>query len=107
MVIHLPDFDERVADRRSGGAEDAPAEVCNFSDGRCQSVIDNDKVIIGVEREIDGVERPFGLTRGLRELLGEGSWKPQPGGTKGEVAYEAAAGWVLVIHVRRLQFTDS
>ena len=60
-----------------------------------------------VESEIDGVERPFGLTRGLRELLGEGSWKPQPGGTKGEVAYEAAAGWVLVIHVRRLQFTDS
>ena len=72
-------------------------ELGNRADRCRQSVVDDDEFVVRVEWKIDGVERPFGLIRGMRERLREGTRNLKPGSAEGDGANEAAAGWVLVI----------
>ena len=53
------------------GVEDPAGQVGDLADGRGDAVVDDDQVVVGVERQLVGVERPLGQRRGAGELLGE------------------------------------
>src|SRR5439155_18236008 len=57
VVVHLPDLDECVADGLSFGVQDTSFEVGDLTDGGVECVVDNDVVVVGVEREVIGVGR--------------------------------------------------
>ena len=61
--VALPDLDDGVADRVALGVEDAAGQVRDLADGRRDGVVDDDQVVVGVERQLVGVERPLGLAR--------------------------------------------
>src|SRR6185369_4665121 len=73
IAVALPDFDEGVPDGIAAAIQDAAAQVSDFADGRGEAVIDDDEVIIGVERQFVRVKRAFGLGGRAQELLGEGA----------------------------------
>jgi len=91
-AVALPDFDEGVADGLAVWAEDAAAEPCDLADGWGGGVVDDEEIVIGVERERVRVERAFGLGRRLEEGFGEGAGDgPEGGGSGGGAAEEVAA----------------
>ncbi len=49
--------------------------MCNLSDRRCQFVIDNDQIVIRIERKFIRIERPLGLRR-CRNQIGKNTWRP-------------------------------
>lgn len=61
--VDLPDFDGGVSDRRAAQVEHAAAEVRDLAHGRAEPVGEHDQVVVGVEREGDWIEGPFGLPR--------------------------------------------
>ena len=66
VVVHLPDFDQGVADGRAARIEDAAAQVGDLADGRSDAVVDDDQVVVRVERQVIRIERAFGLPRRAR-----------------------------------------
>ena len=107
VVVALPDFDERVADRRALHVEDLAREVGDGADGGGDRVVDDDQVVVGVERQLVGVERPLGLIGRLRQRLGErpadgvrahsqraGSKEETTAGQDGGVAHGSDLAWV-------------
>src|SRR5262245_1562654 len=71
IVVTLPDFYDGVLDGASIGAENPPAQVGDFADGRRDRIVDNQQVVVGIQRQVIGVERPFGLRRRANQLLRE------------------------------------
>ena len=71
LGVALPDLDQGVADRVALGVEDPAGQVGDLADGRGDAVVDDEQVVVGVERELVRVERPLGLGRGAGQLLGE------------------------------------
>ena len=71
MVVHLPDLDGRVSDGTASPVEYAAAQARDRSHRRSDGVIDDQQVIVRVERHLVGVERAFGLRRRLNKLFGE------------------------------------
>ena len=71
MAVDLPDLDEGVADRVAPGVEDPAAQVGDLADGRRDAVVDDQQVVVGVERQLVGIERPLGLGRRPDQLVGE------------------------------------
>ena len=70
-VVALPDFHERIAHRVALRIEDAPAHVSNLADCGSDRVIDDDEIVIRIERQMVRVKRPLRLRRRARELLGK------------------------------------
>ena len=70
--IALPDFDDGVTNRLAVRVEDPPRQVRDLADGLGDAVVDDQQVVVRVERQPVGVERPLRLPRGERELLGVG-----------------------------------
>jgi hypothetical protein len=68
-AIHLPDFHERAAHGLSTGAEDASGEIGDFANGGRDGVVDNQQVIIGIERHLIGIVRTFGEARRSHQLV--------------------------------------
>ena len=73
LAIDLPDLDDGVADRVAFRIEQAAGEVGDLADGGGDAVVDDEKIVVGIEWEVGGVERTFGLFGGERELFGEGT----------------------------------
>jgi len=76
IVVGLPDFDDRVPNRFAMGSENLPTQVSHLTHPRRQAVVQHQQIIVGVERQLVGIERPLGL-RGspgqlLREEAGDG-----------------------------------
>ena len=69
IVIALPDLNQRVADRFPARVEHTPTEPGYFADGRCDSIIDDEQVVIRVEREFVRVKRTLGQAWGSREFF--------------------------------------
>jgi hypothetical protein len=88
LVVHLPDFDERVAEWRAGRVEDTAREVRDFTHGGRDRIVDDQQVVVGVERQAVRVERPFGQGRGLGEFLGENPGSQPAGTCKGDSLQE-------------------
>lgn len=90
IFIDLPDFDEGVADGLAVLVEDAAAEPGDLADSRRGGIVDDDEVVIGIEREFIGVERSFGLAGGFYQFLGEQAGNSKEGGAEGERVEETA-----------------
>ena len=58
-MIHLPDFDDGILDRVALGIEYVPSHVRDLTYGRGDRVIDNDEVVVRIQRQLLGIERPF------------------------------------------------
>ena len=70
-VVALPDFHERIAHRVALRIENAPAHVSNLADGGSDRVIDDDEIVIRIERQMVRVKRPLRLRRRSDELFGK------------------------------------
>ena len=90
VVIHLPDFHEGIADGITASIEDAPAQVCYFPDGWSNSVVNNDQIIVRIERQVIRIERPFGLARGAHQLFGEGARDREERSSEAQAAEKTA-----------------
>ena len=73
VSIDLPDFNERISDRPAGRVEQLARQVSNFPDGRREVVVNNDQIIVGIERQMVGIERALGLMRSEGEGFGKGA----------------------------------
>ena len=85
VMIDLPDFHQRVADRLALRIGHPPAEVRHAAQGGGEAIVQDDEVIVGIQREIDGVKRPLGLLRGERESFRERAGHPEPRSPEGEI----------------------
>jgi len=70
--------------------------VRDLTDRGCNAIIYDDEVVVGIERQVVGIKRPFRLTRRERELFGEEAAK-QAGraerrGSESHAAKKKAAG---------------
>ena len=71
VVIALPNFDERVLDWVAAGAQDPTAQVRNLADSRREAVVDDDQIVVGVERKVIRIEGAFSLPGRADQLFGE------------------------------------
>ena len=90
-VIALPDFHERIANRRAAGVEDASAEIRDFADRGRERVVHDEQIVVGIEREVIRVKWPFGLRRCVEEFLGECAGDGEEREAKSAPGEEAAA----------------
>ena len=89
LVVHLPDFHERVANRLTARVQNPSAEVGDVTKSRRDAIIDDDEVVIGVERQVVGIERPFRLARRAHEFISEESGNGEKRGSETQAANEA------------------
>src|SRR5580704_14603448 len=57
VVIDLPDFDQCIANRIAAGVEDFAAEVSHVTHGRRDRIVDDEQIVVRVERQMIGIER--------------------------------------------------
>ena len=57
--VALPDLDGRIPHGAPGRAQDAAGQVRDLADGRGDVIVDDDQVVVGIERQLVRVERPF------------------------------------------------
>ena len=51
----------------------------DLADGRSDAVVDDDQVVVGVERQLVGIKRPFFTPGSARELIGEQATRREQG----------------------------
>ena len=90
VAVALPDLDDGVADRVALGVEDPAAQVRDLADRRGDRVVDDQQVVVGVERELGRVVRPLVLVRGAGQLLGEGASGREGGCASARCSYESS-----------------
>jgi hypothetical protein len=71
VIVGLPDLDQRISHRLAMLVEDASGQPGDLADGRRDAVVHDDQVVVGIERELVGIERTLGLLRRARQSLGE------------------------------------
>ena len=71
FVIDLPDLDECVANGAATRIQDSARQMGDLTHGRRDRIIDDQQVVIGVEREFVGIKRAFGLGRRAYQFLGK------------------------------------
>lgn len=71
--IRLPNFDYRISDRTSRGSFYRTAEMSDLTDCGRDLIVDDDEIVIGVERKLIGVERPLRLPGRFGQRLREGA----------------------------------
>jgi hypothetical protein len=71
VIIDLPDFNDCVADRSSCRAKNTTREVRNLPGGRCDGVVYEEQIIIGIGRKFVGVEWTLCLPRSANEFFGK------------------------------------
>src|SRR5262249_2487196 len=69
--VALPDLDHRVPNRLTAYRQHPAGKVRDFAYGRRDGVVDDDQVVIGVERQLVRVERPFGHPGSAGKLFGK------------------------------------
>jgi hypothetical protein len=84
----MPDLDDGIANRIAFEVEDAAAQVRDLADGRRDGAVDDEQVVVRVERHLVGVERPLGLGGCAGEFLGEQARRGEGGGPQGAGAQE-------------------
>src|SRR6266511_5600129 len=90
-VVALPNFDDCVPNRFACGTEDSSAHVGNLAHARSQRVVDDDQIVVGIERQMIWVERAFGLTWRENQLLRERTWHGEKCCSKPDTLEELAA----------------
>ena len=73
VVIHLPDFNDRIADRFSHRTESPSSEVRDLSHSGRDGVVDDQQVIVSVQGERVRIERAFSLPWRSSQFFGKRS----------------------------------
>src|SRR5262249_13087482 len=89
LAVDLPDFDERVAYGFAGFAQYASGQVRDFSDGRSDRVIDDEEIVVRVERHLIRIKRSFPGAGSLGESFGKKTWRGECRSTEDETTYES------------------
>ena len=55
------------------------------------AVVDDEQIVVGIERQLIGIKRAFGLRRRERERFGKGAGRGEEGGGEAKSRQEAAA----------------
>src|SRR5436190_6120510 len=71
VVIHLPDFNQRIANRIAAAIQNAPGEMGNLAGCRSEGVIHQDQIIIRIKGQFVGIKRSFCLARCAQQFLSE------------------------------------
>ena len=90
VIVHLPDLDQSVADRVSAGVQNLTAQVGYLAHGWRDGVVDDEQIVVGVERQMVGIKRPFRLPRRTHELFGKGAGLGVAGKNKRDAGGEQA-----------------
>src|SRR5262245_19791845 len=90
-AVHLPNLDESIPDRIAVRIEQPPAQVCHFTDRWRDRVINNQQIIIRIQREFVRIKWSFLHSSRSREFLCKGSANHQGGAGKCEASKEIAA----------------
>jgi hypothetical protein len=59
VLVALPDLDDGIAQRLALGVEELAGEMRDLADGRRNCVVDDQQVVVGVERELRREEGPL------------------------------------------------
>ena len=59
--------------------------------GGSKRVVDDDQVVVRVQRQMVGIKWAFGLPGRAHQFLGESSWNSEQSGAEGQLAQKAAA----------------
>ncbi len=89
--LHLPDLDQRIADGRAPRVKDSATEVGYLTGRRGERVVDDDQIVVRVQRQMVGIKWAFGLPRRAHQFLGESSGNSEQRGAEGQLAQKAAA----------------
>jgi len=95
VVVGLPNLNEGIAHGFTFFVEDPPAEPSDHANGRGDPVVNDDQVVVGIERKFVRVERPFGLLRGPREGFGKSTRHGEQRRPEGNLAQEITTGLEL------------
>ena len=71
VVVRLPNLDQSVTHGVAVFVEDATGQPSDLTDRWRDTVVQDDQVVIGIERQLVGIKRPLGLLRRARQRLGE------------------------------------
>ena len=93
VVVDLPDLDQGVPHRVALGVEDAAGQVGHLADGRRDAVVDDEQVVVGVERELVRIKRPLGLPGRAHQLVGEQAAGREGGRAQGQPCSGRHAGF--------------
>jgi hypothetical protein len=99
VVVGLPDFDDGSADGAAGVVEDAAGDPEGSSGAGGDGVVDEDEVVVLIEREAVGVKGADGECGGADEFLSVGSFREPEGGGEGGAAEEMPSR-ECVCHIR-------
>ena len=78
--IALPNFHQRIAHRFSAGIEHPSAHIAHLTHRWGQGVVDDDQVIVGVQRQMVWIVGPLGGGGGSRQGLSEGTNRSEASG---------------------------
>src|ERR1051326_7177180 len=115
LGIALPDLDERVLHGIAFFVQDQTGQVRDVTDRRSDALVDNEEIVVGVERQLVGVERSFRLSRSADPLQlvgggagdGEEACHAEGCGTHRETTQETAtAGNIQIVHNYLRGFAD-
>jgi hypothetical protein len=93
MVVRLPDFDDRATDRSAGGIENTAAEPGDRAHCRGDGVVEDQQVVIPIERQVVRVVGAFCLRRGLDQRVGERAANREERAGQSYCAEKAAPVW--------------
>src|ERR1051325_6484702 len=74
VVVALPDFHDGIANWITFGIENSSAHVGHLADSRRERIVNHEQVVVRVERQVIGIERPFCLSRREQQV------RKKPGG---------------------------
>src|ERR1051326_7041898 len=89
LVVHLPDLHQCVANRLAAAIEHPPAQVRDRSQRGGDAVINDDEIVVSVQRKVVGVKRTFGLLRRANQFLSKSAWNGEEGRSEAQAAEEA------------------
>ena len=96
VVVHLPNFDQRVADWFAFGIHEFAGKPGDFADAGCDGVVDGDQIVVGIQWQSIRVKWSFCLSRRLLESLCKCARSEKQSAGGGEFLEDFATGNVDV-----------
>ena len=72
--------------------KDPTRQPGDLADRRRDAVVHDDEIVVGIERQLVGIERPLGLLRCARQRLGERARHREQRRPQGHLTEEITAG---------------
>src|SRR5512133_2443634 len=96
FAVYLPKLDHRISDGVTSPLDESSAQMRDFAYGRRDRIVNNQQVIIRVERKSARVERTFLNLRCARELLGKRARDREQKAPRRDVAEKTAARYSIM-----------